>query len=277
VFVGLATGTTLLTGQIERQGTRVHLTLADPSYAANYLLLTFMIIWATGRPRRRILRHAASILVVAAMVPTGSNSGVMSLLVGVTVAVVIGIYRRYGIGPAASTLAVLAVGGYLLATGLSLVDIQERAHGSRHAVIRDGIGRGTSVNQRSMLMGESVALYRDGSPFGTGPVSTKPRLRIAQAPFVKEAHDDYLAALIERGVVGFAGVVILVAILARHGLRIARGGLSPPFAATVVRPGALVGAVAGTMVVSVVYEIFHVRHVWTLFAFLAAVSIWGRE
>jgi O-antigen ligase len=277
VFIGLATGATQLTGQIERQGTRVQLTLADPSYAANYLLLTFMLIWATGRPHRRLLRIAASVLVVAAMVPTGSNSGMLSLLVGATVAVVVGIHRRHGIGAAASALAVLALAGGALAAGISLNEIQERAHGSRYAFVRDGIGRGTSVNQRSMLISESLDLYRSGSPLGEGPVSTKPRLRAEQAPFIKEAHDDYLAALIERGVVGFVGVVILVCVLARHALRVARAGLSPEFAATVVRPNALVGAVAGTMVVSVVYEIFHVRHVWTLFAFLAALSIWGRR
>jgi O-Antigen ligase len=277
VFVGLATGITQLTGQIERQGTRVQLTLADPSYAANYLLLTFMIIWATGRPRRRPLRYAASVLVLAAMFPTGSNSGLLALIVGMAVAVVVGIFRRHGPGAAAGTLAALAVAGYVVAAGISLTDVQERAHGSRHSFLRDGIGRGTSVNQRSMLMSESVDLYRGGSPLGAGPVSTKPRLRMEQAPFIKEAHDDYIAALIERGVVGFLGVVILVTVLVRHAARIARPGLSAGFAAVVARPHALVGALAGTMVVSIVYEIFHVRHVWTLFAFLAALSIWGRE
>jgi hypothetical protein len=277
VFIGLATGSTALTGQIERQGTRVHLTLADPSYAANYFLLSFMIMWATGRPRRRPLRYAAYVLVIAAMIPTGSNSGMLSLLVGTIVAVVLGIHRRHGVAPAATALALLAIVGYVLVAGVSLTEIQERAHGSRHAFIRDGIGRGTSVNQRSMLMTESLALYRDGSPLGEGPVSTKPRLRAAQAPFVKEAHDDYLAALIERGVLGFLGVVLLVAALARYGLLLARARLADGFAAVVVRPNALVGAVAGTMVVSVVYEIFHVRHVWTLFAFVAALALWGRE
>jgi O-antigen ligase/polysaccharide polymerase Wzy-like membrane protein len=277
VFVGLATGSTFLTGQIERQGTRVQLTLADPSYAANYLLMSFMLVWATGRPRRPAARFAASVLLLAAMVPTGSNSGMLSLLVGTTVAVVMSVHRRHGYAPAAAVLAVLALGGYGAVSGIDLTELQERAHGSRHAFLRDGIGRGTSVNQRSMLMGESLELYRSGSPLGEGPVSTKPRLRAEQAPFIKEAHDDYLAALIERGLIGLVGVTVLVVALSRHALRAARPGLSREFAATVVRPHALVGALAATMVVSVVYEIFHVRHVWTLFAILAALSIWGRR
>ena len=277
VFVGLATGSTALTGQIERQGTRVHLTLADPSYAANYLLLSLMIMWATGRPRRTGLRRAAYVLMIAAMVPTGSNSGMLSLLVGLTVAAALGIHRRHGLLPATSALALLTVGGFLLATNLSLAAIEERAHGSRHAFVRDGIGRGTSVDQRSMLAGESLTLYRSGSPLGEGPVSTKPRLRLQQAPFVKEAHNDYLAAIIERGALGFVGVALLVAALLRRSLRVGTGALADDFAAAVPRPNALAGAVAGTMAVSLVYEIFHVRHVWTLFAFVAALSIWGRR
>jgi O-Antigen ligase len=275
VFVGLATGTTALTGQIERQGTRVHLTLADPSYAANYLLLSLMLMWATGRPRHPWLRRAACLLMVAAIVPTGSNSGMLSLFVAVGVAAVVGVYRRHGVMLATSTFALLLVAGSLFVAGIDRRAIEERAAGSRHAFVRDGIGRGTSVNQRSMLLGESLALYRDGNPLGEGPVSTKERLRRQQAPFVKEAHDDYVAALIERGALGFLGVTLLVAGLLRRVLLVTRARLADDFAAVVVRPNALVGAVCGCFVVSIVYEIFHVRHVWTLFAFVAALSIWG--
>jgi O-antigen ligase len=275
VFVGLATGTRALTGQIERQGTRVHLTLADPSYAANYLLLSLFVMWAIGRPRRAWLRRSAYVLLIAAMVPTGSNSGMLSLIVGVGVATAVGAYRRHGIVPAASAAAAVAVVGFLLVSGFNLRGVEERAAGSPHAFVRDGIGRGTSVDQRSMLVGESLPLYRSAPPLGQGPVSTKARLRAQQAPFIKEAHNDYLAALIERGAVGFLGVAILVAALLRRALSVAGGPLANGFASVVLRPNALAGAIAAVLVVSVVYEIFHVRHVWTMFAFVAALSIWG--
>src|SRR4051794_26300451 len=69
-FVGLATGTTLLTGQVVRQGSRVQITLDDPSYAANYFFASLMIIWATQRPRRRGLRLAAYAILVAGIATT---------------------------------------------------------------------------------------------------------------------------------------------------------------------------------------------------------------
>jgi hypothetical protein len=35
--------------------------------------------------------------------------------------------------------------------------------------------------------------------------------------------------------------------------------------------------VAGTAVAAALNELLHVRHVWTLFAFVAAAYLWGRR
>jgi hypothetical protein len=276
-FVGLATGSTLLTGQVERQGSRVQITLADPSYAANYFFVSLMIIWATRRPRHRVVRYAAYGLLVAGIATTGSNSGLVALTVGTVVATTLGTHRRYGIAPAVTLLAFIVLGGYLVSSNVSLADIQAKAHDSRYAFIRDGIGRSPqSEGQRAMLLTESIRLFRSGSPLGEGPVSTKPRLANDLGALVKEAHDDYFAALIERGALGFIGIFLLVAGLGARGLGVSRSKLAPGFAAAVIRPNALVGAVAGTLVASTVYELLHVRHVWALFALLAALYAWGR-
>jgi O-antigen ligase len=277
-FVGLATGSSVLTGQIERQGTRVQLTLADPSYAANYFFISMMIIWATRRPNHRGLRFAAYALLVSALATTGSNSGIVAMIVGTAVAAALGIYRRFGIVPVLTVVAFIVLGGYLIASTLSLGRIQERAHESRYAFVREGIGRSPqSAEQRQMLLGESIRLYRSGSPLGAGPASTKPRIEGEMGPLVKEAHDDYFAALIERGALGFVGILLLVSSLSLRALSVTKAKLAEGFAAIVIRPNALVGAVAGTLVAGTVYELLHVRHVWALFAFVAALYLWGRE
>ena len=277
-FVGLATGSSLLTGQIERQGHRVQITLADPSYAANYFFISMMIIWATRRPSHRGVRLGAYVLLVAAIATTGSNSGIVSLIVGTVVATVLGIYRRSGMVPALTLLAFIMLGVYLVASTVSLERIQESAQGSRYAFVREGIGRSPqSAGQREALLQESIRLYESGSPLGEGPVSTKPRLEKEMAPLVKEAHDDYFAALIERGALGFVGLLLLVSSLALRAISVMRAKLAEGFDDIVVRPNALVGAVMGTMVAGIVYELFHVRHVWVLFALIAALYAWGRE
>jgi O-antigen ligase len=277
LYIGLFAGLQQLTGQIERQGTRVQLTLDDPSYAANYFFISIMIIWATATPRRRAWRVVGYLLLVPALFLTGSNSGMVSLVVGTSAAATIGIYRRFGGVMAVVAAAVMLLGAFALASNVSLTRIQERAHGSHYAFVRDGIGRGTSVEQRGSLLTESLSLYRHGTPFGAGPVSTKTRLLNEQAPFEKEAHNDYLASLIERGIIGFAGAMLLLGSLGFRALAICRDRLSPGFAAVVSRPNALFGAVLGTLVAGTVYELFHVRHVWALFAIVAALYIWGRE
>lgn len=277
-FVGLATDASALTGQIERQGSRVQITLADPSYAANYFFISMMIIWATQRPSHRAIRLAAYAVLVAALATTGSNSGLVELIVGTAVAALLGISRRSGIVPALTVLSFMVLAGYVFSTAVSLEKIQERAQESRYAFLRDGIGRSPqSGEQREALLREGVRLYRSGSPLGEGPVSTKPRLESEMAPLVKEAHDDYFAALIERGALGFIGVFLLVSSLGSRSLFLARANFARGFRGVVTRPNALVGAVAGTLVAGTVYELLHVRHVWALFAVVAALSIWGRE
>jgi hypothetical protein len=278
LFVGIFAHATWITGQTSREGSRTALTLIDPNYAASYFVMSIMIIWATGYPRRRSVRMLGYALLVAAILSTGSNSGVVSLLVGSLTAGVVLLYRRGGMVAAVAASAAVLVGGAALSQVIDLKGIQQAAHGSGIAFLRDGIGRGDkSVGQRQMLVGESLRLYEAGGPLGQGPVSTKVRLKRDLAPFVKEAHDDYLAALIERGAVGFVGLLLLYVSIGRRMPALARGRLSAGYAAVVVRPHALVGATVGAIVAGAVYELLHVRHLWTLFAFVAALHLWGRE
>jgi len=276
LFVGLGAGVTFLSGQETREGSRTALTFGDPNVSANYYVISLMIICATGKPRRRGWRWLSYGLLVAAIFSTGSNSGMVSLVVAVSVATVLAIRRRAGMAAAVTACAFLAVAGILVKSTVSFKSIQQRAYASNYAFIRDGLGRGeVSTDQRKMLLHEGIALYKSGGLLGQGPVSTKTRLTAEMAPFVKEAHNDYLAALTERGVIGTLGLILLMAGLVVRAAWLARDRLSPPFKAVVSRPNAIVGALAGTMVTETVYELLHVRHVWTLFALVATLCIWG--
>ena len=77
--------------------------------------------------------------------------------------------------------------------------------------------------------------------------------------------------------IGFLGLLLLVAaVLSRTGA-IAFGGLKESFAAVVPRTNALLGAIVGTLVAGAVYELLHVRHVWALFGLVAGIYTWGRQ
>jgi O-antigen ligase len=179
---------------------------------------------------------------------------------------------------AVAALAFVAVAAFFVSANISLKGIQQSAHESRYAFIRDGIGRSdVSEAQRGALLGESINLYETGGPLGQGPVSTKTRLDREMAPFVKEAHDDYLAALLERGPVGFVGLLLLISSLGVKGFSLVRMRLAQGFDAVMLHPHALLGALLGTLVSSTVYELLHLRHLWAFFAFIAALYLWGRE
>jgi cell division protein FtsW (lipid II flippase) len=217
-------------------------------------------------------------VLATAWIFTGSNSGIVSLLVAVTTASVLGARRRWGVVPMVAALTFALLAAITIASHVSLGGIQRAAQASRYQVLRDWVGRSpSSIEDRSLLLHESVGLYYQGGLLGEGPGSTKPRLTDTQAPFVKEAHDDYFAALTERGVIGVLGLLLLLASLLVRTWTVATRPLSPDVRAIVPRPNALAGAVFGTLVSSTVYELLHVRHVWALFAIIAAIYLWGRE
>jgi O-antigen ligase len=276
LIVGIITSASQLTGVTARNGARVQLTLGDPNYAANYFFISLMLVWAAQRPRRRSARYAVYAMFIVAIAFTGSNGGLVSLLVGIGIGAVAGIWRRGGVAPAVAALSLVLIVGGLVGTKLSLTSLQNQAQSSQYAFIRNGLGRGTSVSQRGQILSESIKLYYQGSIFGEGPQSTKPRLIKSHATFQKEAHDDYLAALIERGLIGFAGVLLLAAAVLMRGTGAVRDGMRNGYEAVVVRPNALLGAALGTLVAASFYGVLHNRHVWTLFAIVAAASFWGR-
>ena len=276
LFVGVVAGVSFLSGQTAAEGARTSLTFGDPNYAANYWFISIMVLWATGLPRRRGARVAAYALLLAALISTGSNGGIVSLLAGVAAAAILGTYHRFGLAAAAPLFATLVLGAYVTAVNINMAAIQRAAYESPYAFLRDGIGHGQkAVSSRSTLRAQSMQLWREGGPLGAGPNSTKTRLRAGMAPYVKEAHDDYAASLVERGVIGFLGLTVLIAGFALWVPRLARARLAPAFASVVPRPHALIAAVFGTMTAMAVVELLHARHVWTLFAFVAAVGIWG--
>jgi O-antigen ligase len=171
---------------------------------------------------------------------------------------------------------IILVGAFLVST-VSLTNIQDQASTSKWAFVRAGIGRSPqSTSQRESLVSESVGLYKRGNVLGDGPVSTKPRLIQEEAPLIKEAHDDYFAALIERGPLGFIGVLLFVCSVLGRSLFVATK--SPRDLLSVIhRPNALMGAAAGTLIGGTVYELLHVRHIWALYAVVAAASLWRSD
>ena len=158
------------------------------------------------------------------------------------------------------------------------VDIQVWARDSGVPVLRDWIGRSdASASQRLTIVKEAWVLFQKAGPFGAGPGATQPILTDSLAPFPHQAHDDYVAAVVERGVEGGIALIVLIWAIAWRAGTAARGQLKADFAAVVPRRDALIGALLGLAVAAAYYQVLHFRHAWALLALIAAVQIWGRD
>jgi len=168
----------------------------------------------------------------------------------------------------------------VLATASMIVLVQrgnlvDAAHQSSNPLIRNSIGReAQSSSERAVLRAESVQLWRSSDVIGAGPATTKELLDAEQAPYAKEAHNDWLATAIERGLLGLIGLLLLAVELAIRGHRTwARSRLDASLHAVLVRPAYLTGALACVLAFSVTHEVLHDRTAWSLFGILAASAL----
>jgi O-antigen ligase len=278
LIAALATGNHTLAGVTDRTGVRASLTFGDPNYAANYFFVALMIVMATQMPRRRSLRMLVYAALLIALAATGSNGGLLSFAVGVAVVLIFYVGRRWGTLPLLTTLCVAGVIGLLGLVAAQNLPIEQWAKDSGQPLLRDSIGRSSqSAQERAWLISETIGLYEQGAPWGLGPDSTKQLLQTQLAPYAYQTHDDYIEAIVERGVLGAFGLIVLIGSVGTRTWSLVTNALAPAFAAVVPRTSPLLGAVAGLAVSASYYQILHFRHVWTLFAVIAALYLWGRK
>ncbi|MFY9914163.1 MAG: O-antigen ligase family protein [Nocardioidaceae bacterium] len=277
MVVAYVGGVTAIAGVNPADGVRASYTFPDPNLAANYLVVSFFMVRACQWPHGRFARYAGYTALLLAIVFTGSNGAAVALVVGTAFAVVLKAAVREGTARVLMTaglvasVATLVVGFVLPRTDLTA--IQERA-ANGIPLLRDSIGRSNlSGEERVTLVQEGFLLWQRGDAAGYGPARTKATLSDSQAPYVKEAHNDYLATLLERGVIGTIGLLILMAAAGMRCVRLIRNGLPPPFDVAVPHIWALV-AIGPVMATSALfYEVLHFRHLWAWLGIVAALEL----
>ncbi|HEV2475782.1 MAG TPA: hypothetical protein VGX22_04525, partial [Candidatus Dormibacteraeota bacterium] len=80
-----------------------------------------------------------------------------------------------------------------------------------------------------------------------------------------------------RGVLGAIGLLLLIGSLLVRTWTMVTMPMRSEFAAVIPNRAPLVGAALGLAVSASYYQILHFRHVWTFFAVIAALYVWGRE
>jgi O-antigen ligase len=269
-------GFTAVSGVNERDGARASYTFGDPNLAGNYLTLSFFLVVGCGLPRSLAARTAGALAILVAIAFTGSNGAVVTLIVGTAGAVALTGHHIRG-----------ALVGILLALGLvwgglaaaafveryvDVAQVRERAAGSI-PLLRDSLGRSDdSQNERERILQEGFDLYLHSDATGVGPAMTKSALTASQAPYVKEAHNDYLAALVERGALGAIGLLLLAFAIVRNCWVVVNGSPGSDRTGALLHPAVFVAIAPVVFVAANFYEVLHFRHLWTWLGLLAAFA-----
>jgi len=273
VAVGLGISSEI--GVSTRAG-RALLTFDTPNSAGNYFLVSLFVVLAADRPRTRLGRVAAYVIVTLALGLTGSMAALLGLIGGVVVGGAVAIARRRGIASAVALLAVVALAS-VVAIGIARRDnlLQDASH-SPYSLIRNSIGRvQRSSTPRLGRLSELWQLRASAPTLGWGPATTKLVLKSERVLFAKEAHNDYVAAFVERGVGGGVGIVLLLGAVWVRGSVSARRQLRLPFADALRSPVPLVSALVAIAISGMFHEILHFRQVWTLLGIVAALHLWA--
>lgn len=269
------TGVNSIAGVSADDGVRASYTFGDPNLAGNFLVMSLFMMAACARPRRRAVRLYGYTVIVVAISFTGSNGAMLTLCVGVVLALAA---QRFRTGGVLAGLAVIAAVATLTVTLVGFVLPRVDVDGLRQQaansipLLRDSVARsGNSSGERATILQEGMKRWFEGDLTGYGPGQTKARLEAVQSPYPKEAHNDYLAALLERGVIGVLGLVALVVAIGVRCLRLVTCDLPEAYARLIPRWWLLgvigpVMAVAGTF-----YEVLHFRHLWTWLGLVAAL------
>jgi lipopolysaccharide/colanic/teichoic acid biosynthesis glycosyltransferase/O-antigen/teichoic acid export membrane protein len=263
---------TALEGLTAAEGNRVMFTFGDPNYASWYWDATIFVVYAARTPPKRWMRIAGYGLLLWALILSESNGGMLALAGGIAFLAMLRIYRHRGWpGVVAFGLAIgLAASMFLTA----LPAIRRWAASSGQPLLVNSIGRSAqSSSERTQLIKETIELYqRSDGVLGLGPASTKPLLAQWLYPYANEAHDDYLAALVERGALGLFAFLLLAACAAARASPVVRRPLSPPFAAAVPRPAGIVAALLVLGANSFYEEVQDVRFLWLLLGVVAVLG-----
>jgi hypothetical protein len=269
----LATGHQELASVTARTGSRASLTFGDANLAGSYFALAFMVVWAARIPRQPLLRTAGLLVLAVALLLTGSNGGILALAAGIGATLLIVLVRRAGAVSTVALVVPLSLVVILLARSLQPAALVQWAHDRGPQLVQESIGRSAdSLAGRQLLFSEELGLLQTAGLIGTGPASIKPLLIDGQTPYPKQSHQDFLGTIIERGLLGGLGLLLLISSLAVRG-RAALLRRGAALARAVPQPAALVGALVGVAVTATFYDVLHFRQVWALFAVVAAISL----
>ena len=260
-------------------GLRVAATFYNPNMFADYLMLSiFVVLSLSGQVRRLFLVPSLALLGLA-LLSTKSNGGLISTGAGLAAWAAV---RARAAGVPAARVAGMA----LLALATIVIVVWAHAEWDlgggllRRAQEQSFLGRMSHSSESRQRIWQNLESDYSRSPLGIGPgnstlqtvaIGDRERPDSFQS---KGAHNDYLGYAVERGPLGLAGLLLLIAqaftlvLRSRERLNRRMGGARPGG----IVMASLLGVLVGTTFHSMVIEKLHFRHFWAIVAIVCAMT-----
>jgi O-antigen ligase len=273
----LTQGHQSLASLVGPKGLRATGTFYDPNMFADYLVLSFFLVLSLGEEAGRALRWGSGLLLITAVLASKSNGAITSLAVGLAVWMVARAWTLR-LSPAALLGRSLIVGSLALA-GVWLV----QGYGVGKAQVErlsseSVLGRaGHSSEGRFHIWTALLRRYAD-HPLGIGPGNSRQlELTIEERErpnsfLSKEAHNDYLGYLVERGPLALLALLALKLQAFGKVRSWWRGRLQQGLDSGGALAAAAMGALAASVTHSFTLETLHFRHVWLFLALICALD-----
>lgn len=259
------------------KGARAMGTFYDPNMFADYLVLSLFVVLSLGEEIGRLLRWASIALLLTAIVATKSNGGVTSLSVGLAAWLLARAWtaRLSPAGLLALGLfcATAVLGGLWLVKGMGFGEKTLEGVQSRSVLGRAG----HSSEGRIHIWQSLLQRYAD-KPIGIGPGNSSELLLTAEerervdSMLSKEAHNDYLAYLIERGPLALLGLLILKLQALGKAASWWRRRVSEGHRSGAALAAATLAALVASSMHSITLETLHFRHEWLFLAMVCAMD-----
>jgi O-antigen ligase len=254
---------------------RAAATAGNPNLAASYMLTSCFIALAAPWPRGRLARLVVFTWLVAGMYVTGSNGAMAAFLPGVAM-FGLGVYLRggrtreqiiglVGVAILVGTLLLGVVAWRVGIPSIGAADIDAVAQSEQQGALARNIGRlDSGLDERLAIWSSGWQGASSRLAIGVGPGEAI-NYAVNLHGLHISLHNDLLAFLVERGVLGLLGFLALYKALLGWGgrLLVAEGrgrdvfrGLGP--------------AVVANLVFSMSHETLHFRHIWVLYAMVWA-------
>ena len=254
----------------------------NPNLAGGYMVTSVFVVLAAPGGGSGPPRLVAAGWLLWALFATGSLGALLGLVAGCA-AWALGVYLRsgrsarevQGLAGVALVLGTLGLAGLVMAAGIprfGLAEVDTVSQEAKGGVLDDSVGRaGKSFAGRLGLWSEGVARAGPRVIVGVGPGEAKYELQISNGTINRETgalstrsiHSDVLGFLIERGIVGLCGLLLLYAALLRRVWRVLVVGRHRR-----IGVAALGAAVVANAAHSLFHETFHFRHTIVLFGLL---------